>query len=1420
MRLRVFVALVLVLGLMVSVVARGEDSSVVQGVGGEGLGSDLFDDVPVGHWADEEVGWAVTNGVMEGVGGRRFDLQGVVPRWQIAAFLYRASVLAGDSPVDDGLLGSASFVDVPVGHVADEEIGWAVAKRITVGVGQGRFDPDGSVTRAQIVTFLYRLTGLVGGPVGGGGLGSGSFVDIPVGHWADEEVGWAVANGITVGVGHGRFALNRVVTRAQIATFLFRVHRLVDESTSVDRSTVPVEVAGVDLTHVDEEKVRVSIGLEDPVAVGGEMMGAARLTGLAVARDGDGKPQGMTLVIKVDEPVSVRINYLTTAAALVYMTPGIANSNPLLTLATMWVLSDLDELEELAVQLEADAIRLGNSYLVNLSSESTQALRAAVQGLGRALSSSSGSVSSVVPRSYGFSVDPGEQSLGGRWVGSVGLAQVSQVADRRDPCVDQDSEAIWDRNSSAVGKWDPTGHGIEQNDGVCIRGNSELMVGKNHAWTAVAAPMQRGDNGIWAFGDSYVLLSSDFVAFPNLFDILVALWNNLKCEALESIEDWDFLGDWQWLMQVVGEETKDCPNLKGWARLFDVIRGGEFDLTVEMMGDDPKAISRFALIKAGWAGPNPYTSHEDLFVVKHLQRYQRTANIYQGIHLTVPLITIISDAARDAVLAKVEAWFKKYRGGAATRLNGLRERLLRVVEEVAQKPENTWTNIERRAFKGAIESVYPETTLAQWLTVLIDALINGDLEDLAEELGITALIDGAKSGQFNVDVIAEIVLSLAEIALIATAEVLIEKAAPVVGQINLAVDAVSAAGTLALTGEQWGYESLSFYATGVDPIASEDDDVDFVLVLDASGSMAEYVREGRKIDIAVDAITKTYETVRDEIQQRAEVLVFQAEAGIGGCNVPSIRSAVDGWRKAWEPAPRIRASGATPTGRALQAAMFMLGYVDESGRATGSGSGEIVLVSDGLSNCVPDPCRVVQDANTPVIVHTVGFLLADDDTAAERELKCIAEVTGGRSVTVQEASETVDVIRPIVREQKVVHHARNVPEGFTETYSWWWFTDRDGDGIPDKWEKDGVYRSTWELRSVGEEAPKRMWVIKSEEPLNLKERGAHPDRKDLFVYYDWEEGADVDQEVFDIVERAFADAPFDRGKGIAVHFIPGKEIPSAALPEATYLSGLGGLFETSAAFSGFDQSIWAGYSRRAGLPQLAKYLLIRHPCDEQGCPFGQALSVPGNFGVVFMGGDTWCQSIVNAVGDCWLDRSKASSSGPSAKTHVQAANMMHVLGHMLGLRHHGAENCPRADPAYSSIMSYAYTAIGIEEEFGVFLVDYSRDNTVNLDWSHGLFGARTKIDKSCAGTATEGSTNDGSITFILNQYGEDPDFYIRNPVNLSVIGDTVTLHFGLLNTTTETNLATLFENANPEDLMAFAEFFDLGQVPQEFLRSQ
>ncbi len=111
-----------------------------------------------------------------------------------------------------------SFADVAAGAYYHDAVRWAVDEAITNGVGQGRFDPEGYCTRAQAVTFLWRAAGKP--------LPTDSrnpFTDVPADAYYHTAVLWAVEQGITNGVGDGKFAPDLQCTRAQIATLLYRL---------------------------------------------------------------------------------------------------------------------------------------------------------------------------------------------------------------------------------------------------------------------------------------------------------------------------------------------------------------------------------------------------------------------------------------------------------------------------------------------------------------------------------------------------------------------------------------------------------------------------------------------------------------------------------------------------------------------------------------------------------------------------------------------------------------------------------------------------------------------------------------------------------------------------------------------------------------------------------------------------------------------------------------------------------------------------------------------------------------------------------------------------------------------------------------------------------------------------------------------
>lgn len=109
------------------------------------------------------------------------------------------------------------FTDVPSGAYYEDAVIWAVKKDITSGTSATTFNPDGSCTRAQAVTFLWRAAGSPETK-----SAAMPFTDVPAGSYFEKAVLWAVENGITKGTSDTTFSPDAFCTRAQIVTFLWR----------------------------------------------------------------------------------------------------------------------------------------------------------------------------------------------------------------------------------------------------------------------------------------------------------------------------------------------------------------------------------------------------------------------------------------------------------------------------------------------------------------------------------------------------------------------------------------------------------------------------------------------------------------------------------------------------------------------------------------------------------------------------------------------------------------------------------------------------------------------------------------------------------------------------------------------------------------------------------------------------------------------------------------------------------------------------------------------------------------------------------------------------------------------------------------------------------------------------------------------
>ena len=170
-----------------------------------------FTDVGSGMYYTVPVLWAVENRVTAGTSATTFGPNDGCTRAQVVTFLWRAA----GQPEPTG--SRNPFTDVSSSAYYYKAVLWAVENGITAGTSATTFSPDGTCTRAQIVTFLWRYEGMPA-PASAGN----SFVDVPTGAYYEKAVLWAAESNVTAGTSATTFSPDSTCTRAQVVTFLYR----------------------------------------------------------------------------------------------------------------------------------------------------------------------------------------------------------------------------------------------------------------------------------------------------------------------------------------------------------------------------------------------------------------------------------------------------------------------------------------------------------------------------------------------------------------------------------------------------------------------------------------------------------------------------------------------------------------------------------------------------------------------------------------------------------------------------------------------------------------------------------------------------------------------------------------------------------------------------------------------------------------------------------------------------------------------------------------------------------------------------------------------------------------------------------------------------------------------------------------------
>lgn len=133
---------------------------------------------------------------------------------------------------------SARFWDMPYGTWYYNSVRFAVAEELVTGYTDGTFRPENALRRSEAVVILYRAAGSP--PVEAEAV----FDDVAPTDWCAAAVTWAVQNHIVKGVSKTRFAPDQLVTRGQMAVFLYRFAGAVSKSTDAialfpDAASVP-----------------------------------------------------------------------------------------------------------------------------------------------------------------------------------------------------------------------------------------------------------------------------------------------------------------------------------------------------------------------------------------------------------------------------------------------------------------------------------------------------------------------------------------------------------------------------------------------------------------------------------------------------------------------------------------------------------------------------------------------------------------------------------------------------------------------------------------------------------------------------------------------------------------------------------------------------------------------------------------------------------------------------------------------------------------------------------------------------------------------------------------------------------------------------------------------------------------------------
>jgi|GEM_PF-5599228 len=170
-------------------------------------------------WAVKEVNAAIAAGLVPAELQRGYTDD--VTRARVAEMFVRMIETASGKTIETILAEKGVTIDRSVFTDTDDANVLAMnALGIINGVGGGKFNPDGVLTREQIAAIINRVARVLGHDTSGY---SASFTDT-VGRWVNDELGWPVAHGVILGMGDNTFAPDNHLSTEQAILIVYRAY--------------------------------------------------------------------------------------------------------------------------------------------------------------------------------------------------------------------------------------------------------------------------------------------------------------------------------------------------------------------------------------------------------------------------------------------------------------------------------------------------------------------------------------------------------------------------------------------------------------------------------------------------------------------------------------------------------------------------------------------------------------------------------------------------------------------------------------------------------------------------------------------------------------------------------------------------------------------------------------------------------------------------------------------------------------------------------------------------------------------------------------------------------------------------------------------------------------------------------------------